>query len=130
MDIEKWGKIKICGMHKFSVILIYFTLNIVFYIIFFREFQLLAFAFDDSLSLDQDTVGNWTEFPTCEKQKNRENTRQRKTITRTRQYLCGSAICLRPWSCRDFTIIRKEYKVRLQYFLSIKNTATTPTIKP
>ena len=28
--------------------------------------------------------------------KNRENTRQRKTITRTRQYLCDSVICLRP----------------------------------
>ena len=28
-------------------------------------------------------------------QKNRENTRQGKTITRTRQYLYGSAICLR-----------------------------------
>ena len=51
--------------------------------------------------------------------KNRENTRQRRTITRTRQYLCGSAICLRPQSCRDFTIIREEYRVqklRLQYF--------------
>ena len=35
---------------------------------------------------------------------NRENTRQRKTITRTRQYLRGSAICLCPQSCRDFTI--------------------------
>ena len=32
MNIEKWGKIKICGVHKFSVILIYITLNIVFYI--------------------------------------------------------------------------------------------------
>ena len=51
------------------------------------------------------------------KKKNRENTCQRKTITHTRQYLCGSTICLRPRSCRDFTIIREEYKVRLQYFL-------------
>ena len=44
--------------------------------------------------------------------KNRENTRQRKTITRTRQYLRGSAICLRPRSCRDITIIREEYSVQ------------------
>ena len=39
---------------------------------------------------------------TCKKQ-NRENTRQRKIITCTRQYLCGLAICLHSWSCRDFT---------------------------
>ena len=43
----------------------------------------------------------------------RENTRQRKTISRTRQYLRGSAICLRPRSCRDITIIREEYRVQL-----------------
>ena len=43
--------------------------------------------------------------------KNRENTPQRKTITRTRQYLRGSAICLRPRSCMDITIIREEYIV-------------------
>ena len=45
--------------------------------------------------------------------KSRENTRQRKTITRTRQYLRGSAIFLRPRSCKDFTIIREEYKVKV-----------------
>ena len=39
---------------------------------------------------------------------NRENTHQRKIITRIRQYLRGSAICLRPRSCRDFTIIREK----------------------
>ena len=48
--------------------------------------------------------------------------KKKKTITCTRQYLRGSAICLRPRSCRDFTIIRekkkkKEYKVRLHFFL-------------
>ena len=47
------------------------------------------------------------------RKKNRENTHQRKTITRTRQYLRGSAICLCPQSCRDITIIREEYKVQL-----------------
>ena len=34
-----------------------------------------------------------------------------------------------PQSCRDITIIREEYRVqpqRLQYFLSIYNTTTTP----
>ena len=41
-----------------------------------------------------------------------------KIITRTRQYLCDSAICLRPQSCRDFTIIRERYKVR-QYSFSL-----------
>ena len=64
-----------------------------------------------------------------QKQKNRENTRQRKTITRIRQYLRGLAICLCPRSYRDITIIRKEYRVQpqqLQYFLSIYNTTTTP----
>ena len=38
--------------------------------------------------------------------------KKKKTITRTRQYLRGSAICLRPWSCRDFTIIMEEYRVQ------------------
>ena len=32
-------------------------------------------------------------------------------ITRTRQYLRGLAICLRLRSCKDFTIIKKKYKV-------------------
>ena len=32
----------------------------------------------------------------------------KKTITRTRKYLRGSAICLCPRSCRDFTIIREK----------------------
>ena len=42
--------------------------------------------------------------------KNRENTLQRKTIICTRQYLRGSVIYLRLWSCRDYTIIREKYK--------------------
>ena len=61
--------------------------------------------------------------------KNRENTRQRKTITRTRQYLRGSTICLCPRSCKDFTIIGEKYKVRLQCFtLSLKMTTTMKTL--
>ena len=51
------------------------------------------------------------------------NTCQRKTITHIRKYLRSSTIYLYLWSCRDITIIRKEYRVqlllRLQYFLSI-----------
>ena len=58
--------------------------------------------------LQEHIVGNLTEIPTCDKQKNRENTRQRKTVTCTRQYLRDSAICLRPRSYRDFTIIREK----------------------
>ena len=37
----------------------------------------------------------------------------KKIITRTRQYLRGSAICLHPRSCRDFTIIREKYRVQV-----------------
>ena len=49
--------------------------------------------------------------------KNRENTRQRKTITRTRQYLRGSAICLRPRSYRNFTIIKEKIQNAATVFL-------------
>ena len=52
-------------------------------------------------------------FQPVRNKKIEKNTRKRKTITRTRQYLRGSAICLRLWSCRDITIIREEYKVQL-----------------
>ena len=38
----------------------------------------------------------------------------KKTITRTRQYLRGSAICLHPRSYRDFTIIRGKRKYKVQ----------------
>ena len=31
-----------------------------------------------------------------------------KIITRTKQYLCGSVICLHPRSCKDFTIIKEK----------------------
>ena len=46
--------------------------------------------------------------------KNRENTCQRKTIIRTRQYLHGSTICLHPWSCKNYQ--GKKNKVWLQCF--------------
>ena len=50
-----------------------------------------------------------------------KNTRQRKIITHTKQYLHGSTISLCPRSCRDFTIIREKYKVRqCRFFLSQK----------
>ena len=47
---------------------------------------------------------------------------KRKTITRTRQYLRGSAIFLHPQSCRDFTIIKENYNVWLQCFSFSKTT--------
>ena len=61
------------------------------------------------------------------KQKNREkHTPKKKTITCTRQYLRGSAICLRPRNCRDFTIIREEYKSAATVFpLSQKHSNNT-----
>ena len=63
------------------------------------------------------------KFQTCEKQKNREKkTAKRKTITRTIQYLRGLAICLCPQSCRNFTIIKKNYNVQLQCFSFSKTT--------
>ena len=53
-----------------------------------------------------------------------------KTITHTvHEVLRGLTICLHPRNCRDINIIIEEYRVqpqRLQYFLSIYNTATTP----
>ena len=57
--------------------------------------------------------------------KNKENTRQRKTITRTRQYLRGSAICLHPQSCRNFTIIREKIQSATVQFFSLSKTTTT-----
>ena len=68
-------------------------------------------------------LGIQPKFQTCEKQKNREKKNaKRKTITRIRQYLRGSAICLRPQSCRDFTIIEENYNVRLKCFSFSKTT--------
>ena len=61
-------------------------------------------------------LGIQPKFQTCEKQKNRENKmpKVKQSHAQTRQYLHGSAICLRPQSCRDFTIIKENYNVRLQ----------------
>ena len=63
--------------------------------------------------------------------RNKKQRKQRKTITRTRQYLHGLVICLRPRSSKDFTIIKKEYRVQncgynlfFFFFFLIKNTAT------
>ena len=53
-------------------------------------------------------VGNLTKISTCEKQNKQRKHMSKKTITRTRQYLRSSAICLCPRSCKDFTIIRKN----------------------
>ena len=66
-----------------------------------------------------------------EKEKRKKHTpkQKKKKITCIRQYLCGSAICLRPRSCRDFTIIREKYKLRLQCFsLSLGKTDNNKTL--
>ena len=42
-----------------------------------------------------------------------------KIIIRTREYLCSSAICLCPQSCRDFTIIREEIQSTAIQFFSL-----------
>ena len=34
--------------------------------------------------------------------------KEKKIITRIRQYLHGSEICLHPWNCKDFTIIKEK----------------------
>ena len=69
-------------------------------------------------------VGNLTKkFQPMRNKTNRENTRQRKqshaqdNIYVVRQF----AICLRLRSCKDFTIIRKKYKMLLQCFSLSKN---------
>ena len=43
--------------------------------------------------------------------KNIENTRQKKIIIHTRQYLRDSIIYLCSSSCKDITIMREEYRV-------------------
>ena len=68
-------------------------------------------------------LGIQLKFQICEKQKNRENkTPKKKTITRTRQYLRGSVICLCPRSCKDFPIIKENYNMWLQCFSLSKTT--------
>ena len=62
-----------------------------------------------------------------------KNTHQRKTITRTRQYLRGSTIYLHPQSCMDITIIKEEYKVQHSatiFYLCIKTRQPHHTKKP
>ena len=82
-----------------------------------------------TLSSDTSCRESTRNSQTCEKKKNKENTCQRKIITRTRQYLRGSAICLRPWGRRNFIIIREKYKCGSTVFLSLKATSTTLIIK-
>ena len=81
--------------------------------------------------------GLWRELsrniPNPWETKIEKNTRQRKTITRTRQYLCGSTICLHPQSCKDITIIMEEYKVQHSttiFSLCIKQSNNTTLKNP
>ena len=45
------------------------------------------------------------------KKKRKHTPKKKKKITHTKQYLRSSAICLRPRSCKDFTIIRENKNV-------------------
>ena len=65
-------------------------------------------AFSSSLTcplfIKEKCVGNLNKIPSYEKQNKQRKHTPNKTITRTKQYLRGSAICLCLRSCRDFTI--------------------------
>ena len=67
--------------------------------------------------------GNIHEIPTSIKCKNRDKIyeKKKKKKLHTRQYLRNSAIYLRPWSCRDFTILKKKYRVWQYSFFSQNN---------
>ena len=62
---------------------------------------------------------NLNSQPVRNKKKQRKHM-PKKIITRTRKYLRGSAIYLRPRSYRDFTIIRKITKCGYSIFLTLK----------
>ena len=74
-------------------------------------------------------VGNLIKISTCQKQNKQRKHTPKKTITRTRQHLRGSTICLRPRSCRDFiikqgdTIVHKNTlkKPNSQYTLTLSH---------
>ena len=55
----------------------------------------------------------------CEKKRIEKTHAKEKLITCTRQYLCDSAICLCPWSCRDFTIIMEKIQSAALQFTNI-----------
>ena len=65
--------------------------------------------------------GNIHEIPTSIRCKNRDKVYAKKKKLHTRQYLRNSAIYLRPWSCRDFTILKKKYRVWQYSFFSQNN---------
>ena len=62
--------------------------------------------------------GNIHEIPRSMRCKNRGKKICVKENNFTRQYLCGSAICLCPQSYKDFIIIKEKYKMR-QYSFSL-----------
>ena len=62
-------------------------------------------------------LGNNYEIPNLWETKI-EKTHAKEKQSHIKQYLRSSAICLRPRSCRDFTIIREKYKV-WQYSFSL-----------
>ena len=73
-------------------------------------------------------VGNLTRNSQTYEKQNRENTRQRKIITCTRQYLRGLTICLCPQSCRDLTIIKEKNTKSDSTIFSLSKTTTTNLI--
>ena len=92
-------------------------------------FLFFFFLFLNPLVQALGTVGNQTEFSTCEKQKNRENTRQRKqSHTQDNIYVVRQfAYIHRVAGISLLSGKNTEYKMQLQSFiLSIsKNAATT-----
>ena len=58
-------------------------------------------------------LGIQPKFQTCDKQKNRENKTPKVKQSHAQDSIRGSVICLRPQSCRDFTIIKENYNVWL-----------------
>ena len=95
----------------------------------FFLFSFFFFLFLNPLVQALGTVGNQTEFSTCEKQKNRENTRQRKqSHTQNNNYVVRQFAYI--YGVAGISLLsgkNTEYKMQLQSFiLSIsKNAATT-----
>ena len=71
---------------------------------------------------------NPNSLPVINKKKKRENTRKKKKSHTQDNIYVVRQICLRLRSCKDFTVIREEYKMQLQICLLAK--ASAPWTKP
>ena len=98
------------------------------------EFSFMHFARNDkwkNLELLKLVLGIQPKFQPVRNKKIEKTHVKEKLITCTRQYLRGLAICLRPRSCRDFTIIREKIQSAATVFFSLsKNTTTVVVSKP